>query len=622
MNALFFRSRRETTFESNTTTTVVSPTSPKSPPFHPVISRCSSSASDYTSKEQQQQQNRNIYQQQQQQLCTPNRSGNEDQFDWPAPPDLEVLTPGDDPQNHSWPNSSSSPFMNHHSHPDGSRNFPVAVVKPLQHEKTRSWDGAFSGNDTFQQKPSDIGYLKNIDPVLREPARNDIITCYNVSIKEDPDAFSRDSPRGLSSSLSLPRDHPSDLSLSLDNSSSISLSRDHSSNASLLRDASSTSSQEFIQERCIDGLNSSGISDELSSSDKGLSNLITQDFQWYRPHSQSTSSTSNLERDATRESMRDSTHERLGRFKRGSKLLSSKYQSFSKSLENLSKVGKDLIKGKKKGDRDEKKNEKSKKNQPERKSMVVGDLELNDEFAMKMERRSRLSYEQAGNGNDSMKELGLSEARQNNDVGKKLAASEARLPTQKKKETLIDFPLIPIEADKATDDGQYSEEVVYRKQWEVKNSRYDNQGPRNDVIRRREVKSAYYEDTGRKEFSARPKSEFYENVVDHQSDGFEDCDDPNDEEEKEMVKIVRKISGLRSSQVKKKSPLKQDGQDSDCVLTELNPAMPAEQFETIQVGNSDDDLNQRPERVENGSTDGKNDAEITTGMFFSYLEHS
>ena len=512
--------------------------------------------------------------------------------------------------------------MNHHSHAEGSRNFPVAVVKPLQHEKTRSWDGALSGNDAFQQKSNDIGYLKQIDPVLREPARNEVIACYNVSIKEEPNAFSRELPRGLSSSLQFPRDHPSDLSLSFDNSSSVSLSRDHSSNASLPRDASSASSQEFTQERCVDGLNASGISDELSGSDKGLSNLITQDFQWYRPHSQSTSSTSNLERDATRESVRDSTHERLGRFKRGSKLLSSKYQSFSKSLENLSKVGKDLIKGKKKADKDEKRNEKSKKNLPERKSMVVGNLELNEEFAMKMERRSRLSFELANNGNDVSKGYDISETRQNNDVGKRLASPEARQPAQKKKETLIDFPLMSAETEaaKPSGDGQCSEKVVYRKQGEVNNSRYDNKGPGNDVIRRREVKSAYFEDTAGKELnSSRPKSEFYEDVFDHrQSDGFEDFDEPNDdEEEKEMVKIVRKISGLRSSQLKKKSPVRQDGQDGDRVLDEPSSTIQAQQVETVPVGSSADDLSQqRSESVESDSTERKSDAD-TTGMFCS-----
>ena len=553
------RLHRETTFDSNVRTDVVSTSA--SPRNNSLSRKSSSSGSNSNSI------NRTsscttpterspmasgdftkiapVYQQDQQQSSTPNRSGIDDHFDWPAPPELDVFVHVDDPQNQSWPSSSGSPFMKQQSLAEGSRNFPVAVVKPLQHEKTQSWDGSSSYGDAPQSKGGNADQLEKLQPIFHEAARSETFT-YNVSLKGDASGHSRQIPRELSSSLSLPREYPSNLSLSPDTSSYTSLSREHSSSASLPRDVSSNSSIEIINERCVDvGQNSSA--EELNASNKGISNLITQEFQWYKPPGKSSPDTQSFERDSTRESPRDSTHERLGRFKRGSKLLSSKYQSFSKSLENLSKVGKDLIKGKKKDSKDEK-TEKSTKIRPERKSEVLGDLKLNEEFAMKMERKSRSSLDMSNTnaGNDVPKRQDRSETRQNTGSDKKLTSPDAKQTVNKKKETLIDFPFVPVEAEvKRSTDSVHStvEDVALRS-----DSVLREHISRGDSVRRREVKSAYFDDVGKRQVCARPKSEFYGNE-------FEDFDDLNDEPEKE---IVRKISGLRSSQVKKKSPSRQD----------------------------------------------------------------
>ena len=560
-----------------------------------------------------------VYQYDHHQSNTPDRSGNEDQFDWPAPPDLEESMPGDDAQNQSWPSSCSSPFMNRNLHAEGSRHFPVAVVKPLQHEKTQSWDGTLLQGDTHPPKFTNSGEFKQNDQIVYHAARNDTIACYNVHMKDSPIEKSRHVPQGISSPVSLPRDHLSIGSQSLDNSSSsISFPRDHSSNASLPHDGSSTSSQEIINERYVGGSRyACDSSEELYNADKGISNLITQDFQWYRPPSQSSSNAGTLERDSTRESVRDSTQERLGRFKRGSKLLSSKYQSFSKSLENLSKVGKDLIKGKKKGEKDEKKEEKKKeksqKNRPERKSMVLGNLELNDEFAMKMERKSRLSAELAGNSDEFSKGSGPAETRQTNIGGSKLVDSGAGETSLKKKETVIDFPLIPTEVmpeEKTSSDYTEKEMLVEpeRNTVELRNRR-----PRDEVVRRREIKSAYFGESEGRRVHSRPKSEFFDYDYDHRYGDFEDYDDDShDEEEKEMVKIVRKISGLRSSQFKKKSPSKQDGKDSSHDdRTESDQGISIGEAESELPVGADEDATRAAEEAETVETERRKSPELT-----------
>ena len=502
----------------------------------------------------------------------------------------------DDPQNQSWPASSSSPFMKQQSLAEGSRNFPVAVVKPLQHEKTQSWDGTSSYRDAPQSKGSDIDQLQKLQPIFHEAARSEAFT-YNVSVKGDASDHSRQIPRELSSSLSLPREYPSNLSLSPDTSSYTSLSREHSSSASLPRDVSSNSSMEIINERCVD-VGQSNSAEELNASNKGISNLITQEFQWYRPPGQSSHDTRSYEHDFPRDSTRDSTRERLGRFKRGSKLLSSKYQSFSKSLENLSKVGKDLIKGKKKDE----KAEKSKKYRPERKSEVLGDLKLNEEFAMKMERKSRSSLEMANTSDcsDVSMKQDRSEMRQNNGSDRKMASPEGKQTVSKKKETLIDFPFVPAEAEvgKSTNGVHSAEEGVSPQSDSVPKSHVS----RGDgSVRRREVKSAYFDDNGKRQVSARPKSEFYGNE-------FEDFDDLNDEPEKE---IVRKISGLRSSQVKKKSPARQDGPRE--TRSRSWSDAPARMPQPVSVGDSSDE---RLDQTQNVNTERGRSPEIV-GMVFS-----
>ena len=531
---------------------------------------------------------------------TPDRSGNEE-FDWPAPPELDSLD--EDSHNQSWPSSNSSPFVNRRSHLDTSRNFPVAVVKPLQHEKTQSWDGTFQSNDAFHAKFDGRPQNKQAKAIVDARTRSEAVTCYNV--KRDDD-YSREISRNLP------------------------------------RDRSSNSSQEIFNEKSVDVEFGDGRSCEsLSNANQGISNLITQDFQWYKYNTdKSASNNASLERDATRESMRDSTQERLGRFKRGSKLLSSKYQSFSKSLENLSKVGKDLIKGKKKVDEEKKGGKEggkeSKKNRPERKSMVVGDLELNDEFAMKMERRSRLSLEMAQGDDVSKSELSF-ETRQDA-TGKRLGGMKER--GKEKREMAIDFPAVPVadernrRYDAETKKHGYqsgSVQMLDQRGGMEEAVGFRNTRGLNDVVKRRYVKSAYFgDDSEANHASQRPKSELYkhedidnydydsrksvtfednsiskttsnenydnrknsanedydspknsknehydyrknaangdydsrknatsEDYDDRNSTAFEDYDEPNDEEEKEMVKIVRKISGLRSSQMKPKSSEKQ-----------------------------------------------------------------
>ena len=589
------------------------------------------------------------------QQSTPNRSGTEEQFDWPAPPDLEAFAIEDDPQNQSWPSSSSSPFMNRRSHMEGSRHFPVAVVKPLQHEKTQSWDGTFPRNDAFEQKFDNRSQLKERGAILNKPAaRSETVTCYNVRAVEE----TREMPRDHASNSSVLRDNSSNSSMPRDHSSNSSLLRDNSSNSSLLRDRSSNSSQEIIHEKPVDvGNGNVHSSEDFSNSEQGMANLITQEFQWYKPASRTASNAASLERGATRESIRDSTEERLGRFKRGSKLLSSKYQSFSKSLENLSKVGKDLIKGKKKTGKEEKKEEKSKKNRPERKSVVLGDLELNDEFAMKMERRSRLSLEMANQDNDDMRRRSDQfETRQSSDVGKRLASPETKQTGAKKKETLIDFPMVSNESlgpeknsvipkdsiansERKRKSGSEIRDSYYPEYgYEKMSDRYDRpepgmasgfeaRGGRNDVVKRREVKSAYFEESEAKHVSPRPKSEFYkcndgdDYDYDHRKNvAFEDYDEPNDEEEKEMVKIVRKISGLRSSQMKIKPPVKYDRKENNRERAESDPTVQMSDDQRRLTNNDDDKLVHGSEALEGHVGESKESPDrIRMLVLFSFM---
>ena len=483
------------------------------------------------------------------------RSGAEDKFDWPEPPDFDNITVDISDQNQSWPNTngSSPPFTNNRGHQDGSKSFPVAVVKPLQHEKSRSWDANDPGDEgkngfkaKLQTLKGDLGpSIKDENAEIHE-IENQTVNCYNVRISQDIAADARGKPRY----------------------------------------SPTNTSQEF-REKAVDVCSSCEQTSDLSDADMApnISSLIIQDFQWYKPMGQS-SKVNSLDRDdvtraSLQEAPRDSTQERLGRFKRGSKLLSSKYQSFSKSLENLSKVGKDFIKSKKKsGDGKEEKQaekgdgKKSAKSKSQRKSVVLGDVQLNEEFAMKMERRGRVSLDSEGNEADMRKRQEASDTFQSRGQSRP-AYSEVRQQT-KTSSSSINRSL-----NSSTNSSLNEETAGVDRRWisESKRTGYEgdviklHEGPGNmrqpflrggrvetefgvrDSIRRREVKSEYFESVEESKFnSARPKSEYFEpreeDYVPDVNSGFVDYNEAEDEEEKEMVKIVRKISGLRSSQVK------------------------------------------------------------------------
>eukprot|EP00795_Rhopilema_esculentum_P003704 gene3704-14977_t len=488
------------------------------------------------------------------------RSGAEDKFDWPAPPDFDNITVDINDQNQSWPNTngSSPPFTNSRGHQDGSKSFPVAVVKPLQHEKSRSWDASEPGDEgkngfkaKLQTQKGDLGPSIKDQNAERHEIENRTVNCYNVRVSQDFAADARGKPR----------------------------------------DSPTNTSQEF-REKAVDVGSNFEQSSDLSDADMApnISSLIIQDFQWYKPMGQSSNVNSLNRDDVTRASLqeapRDTTQERLGRFKRGSKLLSSKYQSFSKSLENLSKVGKDFIKSKKKsGDGKEEKpaekgdGKKSAKNKTQRKSVVLGDVQLNEEFAMKMERRGRVSLDLEENEADIRKRHDASDTDQSRGQSRP-SYTEGRQQIKTSNSSLN-------RSLNSSTNSSLNEEtavVARRRISEPKRTGYEgdviklHDGPGNlrqpfmrggrvetefgvrDSIRRREVKSEYFESVEESKVgSARPKSEYFEpreeDSVPYVNSGFVDCNEAEDEEEKEMVKIVRKISGLRSSQVKiKKDP--------------------------------------------------------------------
>ena len=539
-------------------------------------------------------------------ISNPNKSGNED-FDWPAPPDLDTLSVDDDPRN-SWPNAngSSPPFSNGRSHHDNSRHYPVAVVKPLQHIRAQSLD--HTASYPFSDVPKgELGRGSELE------SRNSGPEIRNFS--DSKSSISTEFSEILNTDLKSQDFSPNEQTVSCYN---VKIDADQTKRRSALScDSPSTDSQEFHEKAVDVEFCDTRSSNSSFNEPTGVSNLITQDFEWYRPRTNTMETTESFERGDTRDSTRDKL-ERFGRFKRGSKLLSSKYMSFSKSLENLSKVGKDFIKGKRKSlDTDEKKEGKnadkrgkSAKDKPERRSMIVGDLELNDEFAMKMERRSMLSLDKIGRSEDDgldfeRRSFGAG-TRQGNaekkpcnvekrpgNIGKRSEAD--RLAEQKEKNAERKLAMSNAKVKVTTFDASPTPntEIVSRSYDASESSKpkYDErkripEGKRNfndnDTIsllsdvprrrgdnfgRRREVQSEYFESVDVMGARTRPKTEYYDNdsissldssgLVDNSSpanDGFVDCDDNDDDDDhKEMVKIVRKISGLRSSQFKKKN---------------------------------------------------------------------